>query len=450
VAALATFVWAKTSPGALHNLAYNMMFVASVSTIVFNINPLLRFDGYYILSDLLEIPNLHQRAGQQLRYFAEKWLFGLKLESPTRHGREALWLTVFGIASGIYRVFVFGAILLFVADRFLLLGLLMAAICAVSWVAVPVGKLVHYLANSPRLDRNRHRAIAVTCGLAAVIVALLQLIPFPSHFRAPGVLQAHERTEVINETAGYLDQVLTPPGTQVRSGQPLLQLSSRELELNLADILAQLGETEARLRYAMQHDIPSLKPLHSRLEAITNRLIKLQTDRSNLVIAARHPGVWVAPRIDDYVGRWVNRGTALGLVINPISFEFKAAVLQDDADALFAKARTISGAQIRLRGQAASVFPAKELKIVPAEQRVLPSAALGWMGGGEIPVAQDDPNGRRATEPFFEVQADVGAPAKIALFDGRAGKIRFDLPAEPLLPRWIRRLRQFLQKRYQI
>ena len=62
IAAIAAFFWAQTGPGILHSLAYNIMFVASVSTVIFNVNPLMRFDGYYILSDLLEIPNLNQRA----------------------------------------------------------------------------------------------------------------------------------------------------------------------------------------------------------------------------------------------------------------------------------------------------------------------------------------------------------------------------------------------------
>ena len=97
VAALATFVWASTNTGTLHNLAYNIMFIASVSTVVFNINPLLRFDGYYILSDLIEIPNLHQRCSLHLKHLAEHYLFGIKKsESPAQSRREAAWLTVFG------------------------------------------------------------------------------------------------------------------------------------------------------------------------------------------------------------------------------------------------------------------------------------------------------------------------------------------------------------------
>ena len=65
-------------------------------------------------------------------------------------------------------------------------------------------------------------------------------------------------------------------------------------------------------------------------------------------------------------------------------------------------------------------------------------------------MAQDDPDGRKTIEPFFEVRADLTPGAKAAMLDGRSGQIRFDLPAEPLLPRWTRQLRQLLQKRYQI
>ena len=157
-AALLTFVWANTGQGTLHSLAYNMMFIASVSTVVFNANPLLRFDGYYMLSDLLEIPNLAQRANQQLRHLGERGLFGMKKsESPARTRREAWWLTGFGLTSGAYRLLIFGGILLLVADHFFLIGLVMAAVCGVSWIAVPVGKFLHYLAASPKLEPKNHR-----------------------------------------------------------------------------------------------------------------------------------------------------------------------------------------------------------------------------------------------------------------------------------------------------
>jgi putative peptide zinc metalloprotease protein len=123
-------------------------------------------------------------------------------------------------------------------------------------------------------------------------------------------------------------------------------------------------------------------------------------------------------------------------------------VTQKDADRLFV--RQLRSAQVRLSGQAGDVMRTQHWKIVPGGQQVLPSPALGWHGGGEIPVTQDDPNGVRSVEPFFEIRAEVSADAQPKLLHGRGGKIRFDQPWEPLLPRWVRDLRQLLQKRYQL
>ncbi|HWW03224.1 MAG TPA: biotin/lipoyl-binding protein [Candidatus Acidoferrum sp.] len=447
VAALAAFVWAKTGPGTVHSLAYNMMFIASVSTLVFNLNPLLRFDGFYILSDLLEIPNLSQRASQQLRHLWEHYVFGVKdSSSPALTRREAAWLVVYGIASGIYRVIVFTGVLLLVADRFLILGLIMAAVCAVSWVTVPTVKFVRYLTTSPRLQRVRPRACGITAALAAVLLLLLALIPFPNHFRAPGIVQAEERTDVINDVAGVVQKLLVESGNRVSSGQPLLQLTNRELELNLADAQGLFSEAEARFREALSKTNADLKPLASRLESVGERLAKLKADEAALTVRARHDGVWVAPRARDSVGRRLERGMLLGLVVNPGSFEFVATVAQTDADAAFAQ-QPHQG-QVRLRGQAGSVVEVSAWKVVPGGKQTLPSPALGWAAGGEVPVAPSEPE--KAKEPFFEIHAHLLPAAEVALLHGRSGTIRFKLQPEPLLPRWYRRLAQLLQKRYQL
>ncbi len=430
VAGIAAVVWANTAPGNIHNLAYNIMFVASVSTIVFNANPLLRYDGYYILSDLLEIPNLSQQSNRQLGYWVERYVFGLRrAESPAQRVRERLWLTIYGITSGVYRVVVFTGILLFVADSLLVIGILMAVACAISWVAVPCIKLVKYLAASPKLERHRTRAVASTCVAVSSVVVLLQFVPFPHYFRAQGILESRQWNQVVNETPGYLEALLATPGAEVKSGQELLRLRSPALEHELAAARASVSETEARLRQAMQEASANLRPLTSRLEAVSKRLAQLETDKKELVIRARQDGIWIGSQIKDYVGRWLTRGNSLGVLVDPAGFEFNATILQEDADRLFQS--TIAGTQVRLFGQAERVLSVKSYKVIPAEQRLLPSAALGWGGGGEIPVASDDPHGREALEPFFQVRAALESDRQVSLMHGRAGKIRFKLPDEP-------------------
>ncbi|MBL9128713.1 MAG: hypothetical protein JNL97_13750, partial [Verrucomicrobiales bacterium] len=256
VAAIAAVVWANTGPGPIHAVAYNVMFVASVSTLLFNLNPLLRFDGYYILGDWLGIPNLAQLANRQLRHLFEHHLFGVKpAESPSRTRTEAAWLTTYGISSGIYRIFVFGGILLAIADRYLLLGLVMLATCAVAWVVVPAVRLVRYLGASPRLDRVRPRAVAVVAVLALLVAAPLAVIPFPNTFTALGIVQAIDRARVVTETAGKIDRIVADPRQPVRRGDVLVELSNPELDHALAATRAALDEIDARLRQTLARQI---------------------------------------------------------------------------------------------------------------------------------------------------------------------------------------------------
>lgn len=447
VAAIAVFVWAKTGSGTVNSLAYNMIFVASVSTILFNINPLLRFDGYYILSDLIDIPNLHQRSRQQIRHLVEHYVLGVKKsESPATSRREVAWLTGFGILSGLYRIFIFASILLFVADRFLLIGIIMAAICIVSWIVIPIFSLLAYLATSPKLERCRLRAVSVTATAAAVLVVLLQFVPFPHHFRAPGVFESRQWTQTANATAGVIQKLLVQPGARVTEGQPLVQFSNAELDLQFQAAQAALAEVEARLLQAMREDSANIRPLESRRDSIAQRIARIQSDRDNLVVRARHDGVWVAPELKNAIGRWLPRGTPLGLIIKPEEMEFAATVRQEDVDRLFGQ--DLAG-EIRIVGQAHASIAASNIRVIPAEQQTLPSPALGWAGGGNVAVATDDTSGRRAAEPFFEVRADVPV-SDLSAIHGRAGSLRFELGSEPLLPRWTRSLRQLLQRRYQI
>jgi len=448
VAALAALVWSRTAPGVIHSVTFNIMFVASVSTLLFNVNPLMRFDGYYILSDWLEIPNLNQRSTGQLRYLAERHLLGVKAAQSQAHSKsEAWWLVVYGVAALIYRTIVFAGIVWFIADKWLLLGMAMAVACVLAWLCVPVVKLTQYLAASPRLDRNRPRAIAVVAVCAAGIFAFLQFVPLPYHFRASGVLQARQWSQAITDASGEVAEILAAPGQRVAAGQPLVRLENQELALRMAEARAVFQEVEARWRAAVQRDAASLKPLASRRESARLLIERLETEQKNLIVRARHEGIWVAPGVEDFRKRWLKRGTPLGLVVDPRSFEFSATVLQEDVDRIFRL--RLPAAEVRLFGQVAEVMKITDLRRVPGEQRALPSPALGWMAGGDVATNLRDQEGRTAKEPFFSVIGQVAASDDVALLHGRTGKVRFKLEDQPLLPRWIRRLSQLLQKRFQ-
>ncbi len=449
LASLAVFVWANTGAGLTNSLAYNVIFVASVSTLLFNLNPLLRFDGYYILSDLAEAPNLHQRSRTQMFGWAEKTLFALpNPPQPAATRREAAFLGLFGVASGIYRIFVFTVIILFVADKFFGLGLVAAVIGGFSLLVLPVYRFIRYLAAEPRLERQRPRAIGVTVALAGVILGFLAFYPWPHHTYAPGVLQTREQARVYTATDGYLSEFVAASGSEVRAGDLLARMTSPELKLSLDAADARVRQVRLQENVALEQGGANLRVLRRQREAAETELAELRRRERDLEIRAPLDGVWVSPRLGDLVGELSARGRQLGIIIHPPAYEFIAVVAQDDSARLFAHAKTT--AEIRLRGQAGHAIAVDQVQLVPGRQNTLPTAALGWNANGPVKVQAGDPDGLQTAEPYFKAIARVGTTGDAALLHGQTGLIRFTTGTEPLLQQGWRRFRQLLQQRYQI
>ncbi len=452
VAALAAVVWAGTGPGLVHSLAYNTVFFASVSTILFNANPLLRYDGYYVLSDLLDLPNLFSRSMQMWKYLVERFAFGIKpdagLRNPAQTPAEARWLTFYGILTLVYRVFVFAGILMFVGSRFLLVGLLMAVVCAFSWVVAPLVRLVHYVAASPGLYRVRARAALVLGGTLLAVLTLLGAVPWRVRVLAPGVVLSARHTVVATETAGRLAELLARPGTQVRAGVPLVRLEAPELDFAIAAARAQQAEVEALLRQAMDVQPANLQPLRSSAAAVRARLADLETRRAGLTVCARQDGLWVAPNIAEQRGGWVARGAVLGDLVDPTNMLFAAVIDQQDAARLFGE--PVRAAAVRLAGEAGIRLRVAHFEARPGERYSLPHPALGWSAGGEVAVDLQDRSGVRTREPVFEVRAALPADGAACLTHGRTGRMSFDFAPQPLLIQWSLKLRQLVQKRYQL
>ncbi len=454
-ASLAAFVWAWTAPGTLNSLAYNTMVVASVSTLVFNINPLLRFDGYYILSDLTDTPNLQARSSRQWLHLWERHALKVNtLESPARTPTEATGLTVFGVASYVYRMVVTVSIILFVADQYFGLGLLAAALTMAGAFILPAVKAFKYLGNEPRIERSRKRAWALAGGGVAVVLGFLALVPMPYHFRAPGVVRAAGSADVYAPVSGWVRDLKTPSDSTVTEAQELVRLESPELALQLAAARAELAQVEARERQMLSALAAGIEPMRLRREAAETAVRRLETDQTALALSAPAAGRWVALRTEDWAGMHVARGTRLGEIVGPgPEWEFFAVVGQEDASALFGAAK--EGAEVRFAGSSGRDAAVKEWRVVPGRQEQLPSPALGWQAQGPVRTREDDSRGLRADQPFFLVvgrvsAADVDAGEGPLLWQGRVGAMRFARPWTPLLVQWARDFRQLLQTRYQL
>lgn len=447
LAALAAFVWVNTGPGVVNGIAYNIMMVASVSTLLFNLNPLLRFDGYYILADVTDSPNLQPRSARQWFHWIERFAYGGKLSrSPAASRGDSVWLGSFGLLSWVYRIFITFTIILFVADKFFGLGFLAAVLTIIGFIVMPLYKGVCYLLAEPRIERVRMRAWLVTAGFLAALVILLGVIPFPNHFRAPGVVKSGNSQYLITESSGLVAQMAVG-SEQVQADQLLFEMENPELELQIRNLRAELAQVEAMQRQSMTLAPVELAPLAERRRVVEVKLADRQARQDALRMKAPTDGRLIVFKEHQFNGRWLPRGTVVGELISGHDWEFLAVVAQEDAGKLFDEGTT--GLEVRFRGSSGQVFTPERVRLVPGQQNFLPSPALGWPAGGAVRVDESDRGGMRVYEPYFLVVGYLPPEAQ-GLWHGRTGVARFDVPPEPLLSQWSRRLRQLLQRRFQL
>ena len=447
LAAIAAFVWVNTGPGVVNGIAYNIMMVASVSTLLFNLNPLLRFDGYYILADITDSPNLQPRSTRQWFHWIERYAFGGKLSrSPASSLGDSIWLGSFGILSWVYRIFITFTIILFVADKFFGLGFLAAVLTIIGFIVMPLYKGLCYLLAEPRIERVRTRAWAVTAGVIAVLIVLLGIIPFPNHFRAPGVVKSGDSQYLITESSGMVTGLFAS-SELVKADQLLFEMENPELELEIRNLRAELAQIEAMQRQSMSLAPGELAPLAERSRVVEVKLEDRQKRQTALRMKAPADGRLILFNEHQFNGRWLPRGTVIGELISGHDWEFHAVVAQEDAGKLFDEGTT--GLQIRFKGSSSQAFTPERVRLVPGQQNFLPSPALGWPAGGSVRVDDTDRGGMRVYEPFFLVVGYLPAEAQ-GLWHGRTGVARFDVPPEPFLSQWTRRLRQLLQRRFQL
>lgn len=307
LASLCTFIWWFTEPGPLNFVCLNIMFVSSVSTILFNANPLLRYDGYYILSDVMEIPNLRQKSTSILSRKLGSWCLGLEEpEDPFLPQRNQLFFALFTVASAAYRWVVVLSIVYFLMKVFEPYGLkplgqLIALTAMWGLVGQPVWKLYKYFKVPGRLSKVKRTPLLVTCALLIALLSAGVFVPLPASVFCPLVIQPHDAAYVYVEAPGQLDEVLVDPGETVEKGQVLARLKNIDLERTITQLEGEITthRSEIRSLEAISFDDPGTAAMivqtGKSLESAQKQLEKQREDAERLVLRASRAGVVMAP-----------------------------------------------------------------------------------------------------------------------------------------------------------
>ena len=447
LASLALFVWLNAESGMVRAFAFNVMLIGGASTLLFNGNPLLRFDGYYVLSDLVEIPNLYQRANRYLLYLIQRHAFGLRsVESPVNAPGEGAWFLCYGIAALIYRLFIMVAIVSFIATKFFIVGVLIAIWSCMMMYGLPLAKGLWFLTTSPALYRRRGRAVGVVGGVVAATAAFLLGLPLPLTTVTEGVIWVPGDAVVHARTEGIVSEVLAPPNSEVQPGTPLLRMVDPLLAARVRVLEAEVRELELRHAAVNMEDRAEANIIRERLHHAGAELALNLKRAEDLVVRSPSAGVFILSRPADLPGRFLHKGAEIAYVADFSGPVVRAVVRQDAVDLVRQRTEAVD---VRLAGPVARSLAAEVVREVPSATDRLPSPALSTVGGGDIALDPTSTAEPTALERVFQFELRLPPGEHVATVGGRV-HVRFDHGPEALAWRMYRSLRQIFLKQFNV
>lgn len=444
VAAAAFLVWQAADPGPIRTLAYNLMLIGGISTLLFNGNPLLRFDGYFVLADWLESPNLGQRSNQYFWHIVRRTVLRDRESRPPMVGpREGRFLVGYAVASFLYRMSVLLFITVYLSAAFPVIGWAMTIWVLVTTFAMPAGKALKYLVADPSIALIRGAVLARALLGVTVLAAALFLLPFPHVTEVDAVIDPPQDSVLRVQGRGFVDRVLVEQGQVIRAGDPVVTLADPFLSLERK--LAEAERDDARSRFdALPLADRNGRQLWQEQLAFANaKLTDLKRREELLVVRAAVAGRVFLPDAQSLGDRYLRQGDVLGAVLAPDPSRWRVAVPATEAPAVDEGTRRID---LIPRLWSADSLSARIVLRAPEVTTALPSFALTNKAGGRL-LADPESEAPVSLQPVVNYVLAVDETADGRLFpQGARARVRFVHDPSPLGPRLWRSLeRTFLR-----
>ncbi len=301
ISAIALFTWWNTSPGLLHHLCLNIFFVTTVTTIIFNANPLLRYDGYYMATDWLEIPNLRPKSDKLLRESFAWYCLGIESRpDPFMPETGKAWFVAYAIAAGLYRWVILLSITMFMATVLKPYGLqaigITMLVVSMSGIFVSMSMNIYRTISAPRIEPMSVPKITLTLSIVVALIVVGLTIPLPWHIESAFLIEPENVHHVYTTTPGQLVHLNVKPGDHVVNGQVLVELTNHEKEdrQRALEVKEKVQEVEIKI-YPAINDIAQEQLALEKLQSIREQLRDYRQQIDQLTVRAPCAGVVVAP-----------------------------------------------------------------------------------------------------------------------------------------------------------
>ena len=399
-AAVGVVLWANTN-GVLQDIGLVMFMTGSISTLLLNGNPLLKFDGYYLLADWIEIPNLASHS-RRVVLGRLRGLVSGTTERSTRDEdkRERVWLYSYGFCSAIYRTVLMLSIAWVLSDRWFFLGAMLAVFALIIAIIVPAWRMLSALVKDPVFHTARS---AITVGvLPFMLIATTMWLPLPHSNVVPGVVWIPDDAIVRVTGDCIVSNVYVRPGSTVKAGDNLFTCEEPGASDKLEEFIARVDELKVRRAGAVAREPLLVKTLDSQIEAGMAAVDDLDARIESKILKASVDGLFDIVDTSVLLGRSLNRGQVIGYVIPPDERTVRLAIDERWISRFDNELRSVAIRLLDTDGQA-GIYNSAVLKRTPKATRMLPSAALSTYGGGLF-VADESGDGRLLKEAVFDVE----------------------------------------------
>ena len=335
IAALAGVLWANTSDELLRQHLLQLMLTASVVTLLFNANPLMRFDGYYILADFLELPNLAAHGQQWLVHGAKRWLLGVHGSAPTwPEGR--MWLVaMYGVLSAIWRTVVSASLIVASAVWFEGAGIALATCALFAWFVQPLWRGLRFVMFGSRFEQpQRTRFVTIAACSAASLAWLLTSVPAWHSIALPGVVESVDALTVRIESPGFVEEIFVASGQLVREGDSLVRLGNHDLETQRRQLVVEIERSELRSRTFQQAgELAARLAEDDNREGLRTKLAELDRSCELLLLRAPRSGLVSSANLDFLLGNYLSAGRELLVIGDPEAKEVRVLISQEQFEA---------------------------------------------------------------------------------------------------------------------
>ncbi|MEM7467368.1 MAG: hypothetical protein AAF387_10840 [Pseudomonadota bacterium] len=445
-ASLAVFAWLAMEPGLLRTFAFDIILIGGVSTLLFNGNPLMRFDAYFVLADYLEIPNLFARSRKYLDYFLIRYFLGDSTNSRVTDSRsEAGWLLSYAVGSSIYRLVIMVGITTYLVDSFFFVGVALAAWVATAQIILPVWRFALQLRRSDTNSQRRFGLLARFAVISGAALLAVSFIPFPQTTVAHGIVTVEDDAHIRAEVSGFVTQSTIDTRSIVQAQDVVASLNNPELQRNQAVAVASIKAIQSEMQAAYRDGV-EIGLFNETLRARQEELREIETRIANLNITSAITGNVVPASAKTITDRYVQKGETIGyvvasdhLIVRLVLTESDLAMVQEDVDSV----------ELMVMSELGHAYAAKVLRVVPSTLLNLPSKALGTAADGGIAVDPTDEDGVKPLENVFQVDVKTLEPLANVNVATRA-YARFVHSPEPLLPRALRAVRRLFLARFSV